>query len=87
MMEMSEAQSGTVRASLFGSHAIGAALPFLVLLIIGLALPLFAGEGGLPIGAQFVGPPGRDGRLMRTARALVATLGAADKSQRKRARG
>ena len=52
-----------------------------------LSLPLFAGEGGLPIGAQFVGPPGRDGRLMRTARALVATLGAADKSQRKRARG
>src|SRR6267154_1619536 len=43
MTEMSEAQSGTARASLFGSHAIGAALPFLVLLIIGLALPLFAG--------------------------------------------
>src|SRR6266850_4270875 len=43
MTEMSEAQSGTVRASLFGSHAIGAALPFLVLLIIGLTLPLFAG--------------------------------------------
>src|SRR6267154_1367972 len=43
MTEMSEAQSGTARASLFGSHAIGAALPFLVLLIIGLTLPLFAG--------------------------------------------
>ena len=36
---------------------------------------------------KLVGPPGRDSRLMRTARALVATLGAADKSQRKRARG
>jgi Asp-tRNA(Asn)/Glu-tRNA(Gln) amidotransferase A subunit family amidase len=52
-----------------------------------LTLPLFAGKGGLPIGAQLVGPLGRDGRLMRTARALVATLGAADKPQRKRARG
>jgi Asp-tRNA(Asn)/Glu-tRNA(Gln) amidotransferase A subunit family amidase len=50
-------------------------------------LPLFAGEGGLPLGAQLIGPPRRDGRLMRTATALVGTLAAADKSQRKRARG
>src|SRR6267154_6530466 len=43
MTEMSEAQSGTARASLFGSHAIGAALPFLALLLIGVSLPLFGG--------------------------------------------
>ena len=52
-----------------------------------LSLPLFAGEGGLPIGAQLVGSPGRDGRLMRTATALLATLAETAKdSPRKRAR-
>jgi Asp-tRNA(Asn)/Glu-tRNA(Gln) amidotransferase A subunit family amidase len=51
-----------------------------------LTLPLFAGEEGLPIGAQLVGPPGRDGRLMRTATALLATLSQSEKGTRKRAR-
>jgi Asp-tRNA(Asn)/Glu-tRNA(Gln) amidotransferase A subunit family amidase len=36
-----------------------------------LSLPLFAGEDGLPLGAQLIGPPGRDGRLLRTATALI----------------
>ncbi len=43
MTEMSAAQSRPARASLLGSHAFVAALPFLVLLIVGLTLPLFAG--------------------------------------------
>ena len=51
-----------------------------------LSLPLFAGDGGLPLAAQLVGPPGRDGRLLRTAGALVAMLAAADKPRRKRVR-
>src|SRR5262249_12962889 len=38
------------------------------------SLPLFAGEGGLPLGAQLVGPRGRDGRLLRTATALTEPL-------------
>src|SRR5262245_35682759 len=42
-----------------------------------LSLPLFAGEGGLPIAAQLIGPPGRDGRLLRTATALIETVTAA----------
>jgi Asp-tRNA(Asn)/Glu-tRNA(Gln) amidotransferase A subunit family amidase len=51
-----------------------------------LTLPLFAGEGGLPIGAQLVGPAGRDGRLMRTGTALLATLAQSEKGPRKRTR-
>ena len=52
-----------------------------------LSLPLFAGEGGLPLAAQLVGPPGRDGRLLRTATALIETLAAAQKTpQQTRAR-
>jgi branched-chain amino acid transport system permease protein len=43
MTEISATQPQSARASLFGSHAFSAALPFLVLLVIGLALPLFAG--------------------------------------------
>jgi Asp-tRNA(Asn)/Glu-tRNA(Gln) amidotransferase A subunit family amidase len=39
-----------------------------------LSLPLFAGEAGLPIGAQLVGPRDRDGRLLRTATALIEML-------------
>jgi Asp-tRNA(Asn)/Glu-tRNA(Gln) amidotransferase A subunit family amidase len=39
-----------------------------------LSLPLFAGESGLPLGAQLVGPPGRDARLLRTATALIEML-------------
>src|SRR6476660_3239422 len=39
-----------------------------------LSLPLFAGESGLPIGVQLVGPPGRDGRRLRTATARIEML-------------
>src|SRR5919204_1078203 len=39
-----------------------------------LSLPLFTSEGGLPLGAQLVGPLGRDGRLLRTATALIEAL-------------
>src|SRR5262245_17686697 len=49
-----------------------------------LSLPLFAGEGGLPIAAQLVGPSGRDGRLLRTATALIETVSAAGKEAGRR---
>jgi Asp-tRNA(Asn)/Glu-tRNA(Gln) amidotransferase A subunit family amidase len=39
-----------------------------------LSLPLFAGEDGLPLAGQLVGPRGRDGRLLRTATALIDML-------------
>ena len=39
-----------------------------------ISLPLLEGEGGLPLGVQLVGPAGRDGRLLRTARWLLARL-------------
>lgn len=39
-----------------------------------LSLPLFAGEDGLPLAAQLIGPAGRDGRLLRTATALIDML-------------
>jgi len=39
-----------------------------------LNLPLLANGDGLPIGVQLVGAPGRDERLLRTARALIAGL-------------
>jgi Asp-tRNAAsn/Glu-tRNAGln amidotransferase A subunit and related amidases len=39
-----------------------------------LNLPLLANAEGLPIGVQLVGAPGRDERLLRTARALLGTL-------------
>jgi len=51
------------------------------------SLPLFAGEGGLPLGAQLVGPRGRDGRLLRTATALIETLAPKKSARRARARG
>src|SRR3989441_387156 len=51
------------------------------------SLPLFAGEGGLPLGAQLVGPLGRDGRLLRTATALIETLAPRKSAARARARG
>src|SRR6266436_6365620 len=51
------------------------------------SLPLFAGEGGLPLGAQLVGPLGRDGRLLRTATALIETLAPRKSAGRARARG
>jgi ABC-type branched-subunit amino acid transport system ATPase component/ABC-type branched-subunit amino acid transport system permease subunit len=43
MTEISTAQTPPARAGLFGAGALGHALPFLILLVIGLALPLFAG--------------------------------------------
>jgi Asp-tRNA(Asn)/Glu-tRNA(Gln) amidotransferase A subunit family amidase len=48
-----------------------------------LSLPLFTGEGGLPLGAQLVGPLGRDGRLLRTATALIETLAEMQKPPRR----
>jgi Asp-tRNA(Asn)/Glu-tRNA(Gln) amidotransferase A subunit family amidase len=47
-----------------------------------LSLPLLAGEGGLPLGVQLVGAPGRDVRLLRTAGALVEMLRPRRKSPR-----
>jgi Asp-tRNA(Asn)/Glu-tRNA(Gln) amidotransferase A subunit family amidase len=40
-----------------------------------LNLPLLANADGLPIGVQLVGAPGRDERLLRTANALIESLG------------
>ncbi len=37
-------------------------------------LPLLAGEGGMPLGVQLVGPAGDDGRLLRSANWLVDRL-------------
>jgi len=37
-------------------------------------LPLMRGANGLPLGVQLVGPRGGDGRLLRTARWLVAAV-------------
>ncbi len=51
-----------------------------------LSLPLLAGTGGLPIGVQLVGPAGRDGRLLRTATALIEMLGGASKKGGRRPR-
>jgi Asp-tRNA(Asn)/Glu-tRNA(Gln) amidotransferase A subunit family amidase len=48
-----------------------------------LSLPLFAGEGGLPLAAQLIGPFGRDGRLLRTASALIEALARTQKSPRR----
>jgi Asp-tRNA(Asn)/Glu-tRNA(Gln) amidotransferase A subunit family amidase len=39
-----------------------------------ITVPLMTGEGGMPLGVQLVGPSGDDGRLLRTARALVRQL-------------
>jgi Asp-tRNA(Asn)/Glu-tRNA(Gln) amidotransferase A subunit family amidase len=50
-----------------------------------LSLPLLAGSGGLPLGVQLVGPPKRDGRLLRTATALIEMLRAAEKGKRRSA--
>jgi Asp-tRNA(Asn)/Glu-tRNA(Gln) amidotransferase A subunit family amidase len=44
-----------------------------------LSLPLLAGEGGLPLGVQLVGPAGHDARLLRTAGGLIGTLAARKK--------
>jgi Asp-tRNA(Asn)/Glu-tRNA(Gln) amidotransferase A subunit family amidase len=48
-----------------------------------LSLPLLAGEGGLPLGVQLVGPLGHDGRLLRTATALIETLAETQKTPRR----
>jgi Asp-tRNA(Asn)/Glu-tRNA(Gln) amidotransferase A subunit family amidase len=39
-----------------------------------LNLPLLANSEGLPIGVQLIGAPGRDERLLRTARALIELI-------------
>jgi len=39
-----------------------------------LNLPLLADAAGLPIGVQLVGAPGRDERLLRTARVMIESL-------------
>jgi Asp-tRNA(Asn)/Glu-tRNA(Gln) amidotransferase A subunit family amidase len=43
-----------------------------------LNVPLLESAEGLPIGVQLVGAPGRDERLLRTTRTLIASLGEAD---------
>jgi branched-chain amino acid transport system permease protein len=43
MTDASTAQTTSIRTGLFGSPALSHALPFLILLVIGLALPMFAG--------------------------------------------
>ena len=43
-----------------------------------LNVPLLESSEGLPIGVQLVGAPGRDERLLRTARTLIASGGEAD---------
>jgi Asp-tRNA(Asn)/Glu-tRNA(Gln) amidotransferase A subunit family amidase len=43
-----------------------------------LNMPLLESSEGLPIGVQLVGAPGRDERLLRSARTLIASLGQAD---------
>src|SRR4051812_29010677 len=43
MTDASTAQSTFIRAGVFGSSALSHTLPFLILLVVGLALPLFAG--------------------------------------------
>jgi Asp-tRNA(Asn)/Glu-tRNA(Gln) amidotransferase A subunit family amidase len=43
-----------------------------------LNVPLLANADGLPVGVQLVGAPGRDERLLRTARALVQQLAEAE---------
>jgi Asp-tRNA(Asn)/Glu-tRNA(Gln) amidotransferase A subunit family amidase len=43
-----------------------------------LNMPLIESAEGLPIGVQLVGAPGRDERLLRTARSLIASLGEPD---------
>jgi Asp-tRNA(Asn)/Glu-tRNA(Gln) amidotransferase A subunit family amidase len=48
-----------------------------------LSLPLLAGEGGLPLGVQLVGAPGRDAPLLRTASALIDMLAPGKKSARR----
>jgi Asp-tRNA(Asn)/Glu-tRNA(Gln) amidotransferase A subunit family amidase len=52
-----------------------------------LSLPLLAGENGLPIGVQLIGAPGRDARLLRTARVLIEMLAGQANPRRKRSRG
>jgi Asp-tRNA(Asn)/Glu-tRNA(Gln) amidotransferase A subunit family amidase len=39
-----------------------------------ITVPIMTGAGGMPVGVQLVGPSGDDGRLLRTARALVKQL-------------
>jgi len=50
------------------------------------SLPLLAGEGALPLGVQLVGASGHDGRLLRTAGALIEMLAPKKSARRARAR-
>jgi Asp-tRNA(Asn)/Glu-tRNA(Gln) amidotransferase A subunit family amidase len=50
------------------------------------SLPLLAGEGALPLGVQLVGASGHDGRLLRTAGALIEILAPKKSARRARAR-
>ena len=52
-----------------------------------LTLPLLAGSSGLPLGVQIVGPPGRDGRLLQTATALIEMLREAKRRSQPRIEG
>jgi len=49
-----------------------------------LSLPILAGEGGMPLGVQLIGAPGRDSRLLRTATALIGMLGGGKRGRRSR---
>src|SRR5262249_21457067 len=51
------------------------------------SLPLFAGEGGLPLGVQLAGPRGGDGRLRPPAPGLTEPLPPKKSARRARARG
>ncbi len=70
------AAAGEAPASLdsTGSAAFNALWSFLGMPAI--TLPLLTGARGMPIGVQLVGQRNNDGRLLRTARWLVNTLGA-----------
>ncbi len=49
-----------------------------------LSLPILVGEGGMPLGVQLIGAPGRDSRLLRTATALIGMLGGGKRGRRSR---
>ncbi len=49
-----------------------------------LNVPVLTGEGGLPLGLQLVGEPGRDECLLRTARVALDKLGVSKKSGKRK---
>lgn len=63
-----------------GLHSTGSASFNVLWSLMGVpavTLPLLTGATGLPVGVQLIGRRGNDGRLLRTARWLAATLAAA----------